>query len=82
MIVKYFAWLKNITNREEEIIDNKEIVDVETLKKFLINKYPKLKKYMKNDDMMRVAINLEYIVTNKSIDPNDEVALFPPVSGG
>ena len=82
MIVKYFAWLKNITNREEEIIDNKEIVDVETLKKFLINKYPKLKKYMKNDDMIRVAINLEYIVTNKSIDPNDEVALFPPVSGG
>ena len=82
MIVKYFAWLKNITNREEEIIDNKEIVDVETLKKFLINKYPKLKKYMKNDDIIRVAINLEYIVTNKSIDPNDEVALFPPVSGG
>ena len=82
MIVKYFAWLKNITNREEEIIDNKEIVDVETLKKFLINKYPKLKKYMKNDDIIRVAINLEYIVTNKSIDPKDEVALFPPVSGG
>ena len=82
MIVKYFAWLKNITNCEEEIIDNKEIVDVETLKKFLINKYPKLKKYMKNDDIIRVAINLEYIVTNKSIDPKDEVALFPPVSGG
>ena len=37
---------------------------------------------MKNDDIIRVAINLEYIVTNKSIDPNDEVALFPPVSGG
>ena len=82
MIIKYFAWLKNITNREEEIINNKEIVDVKTLKKFLINKYPKLKKYMKNDDIIRVAINLEYIVTNKSIDPKDEVALFPPVSGG
>ena len=82
MIIKYFAWLKNITNCEEEIIDDKEIVDVETLKKFLIKKYPKLNKYMKNDDIIRVAINLEYIVTNKSIDPNDEVALFPPVSGG
>jgi len=82
MIIKYFAWLKNITNCEEEIIDDKEIVDVETLKKFLIKKYPKLNKYMKNDDIIRVAINLEYIITNKSIDPKDEIALFPPVSGG
>ena len=82
MIIKYFAWLKNITNCEEEIIDDKEIVDVETLKKFLIKKYPKLNKYMKNDNIIRVAINLEYIITNKSIDPKDEVALFPPVSGG
>ena len=82
MIIKYFAWLKNITNCEEEIIDDKEIVDVVTLKKFLIKKYPKLNKYMKNDDIIRVAINLEYIITNKSIDPKDEIALFPPVSGG
>ena len=42
MIVRYFAWLKNITNIEEEVIVNKTIVDVETLKKFLLKKYPKL----------------------------------------
>ena len=82
MIIKYFAWLKNITNIEEEIIDNKTIIDVETLKKFLIKKYPKLDKFMNQDDIIRVAINLEYTISNDKINSNDEIALFPPVSGG
>ena len=82
MIIKYFAWLKNITNTEEEEVNNKNITDVKTLKEFLLKKYPKLNQYMKEDDFIRVAINLEYITTNKPIDSKDEIALFPPVSGG
>ena len=82
MIIKYFAWLKNITNLEEEVIVNKTIIDVETLKKFLLKKYPKLDKFMNQDDVVRVAINLEYTTSNDKINPNDEIALFPPVSGG
>ena len=82
MIIKYFAWLKNITNTEEEKVDDKNITDVKTLKEFLLKKYPKLNQYMKEDDFIRVAINLEYITTNKPIDSKDEIALFPPVSGG
>ena len=82
MLVKYFAWLKNITNLEEEVIVNKTIIDVETLKKFLLKKYPKLDKFMNQDDVVRVAINLEYTTSNDKINPNDEIALFPPVSGG
>jgi len=27
MIIKYFAWLKNITNTEEEEVNNKNITD-------------------------------------------------------
>ena len=82
MIIKYFAWLKNITNIEEEVIYSNNIVDVETLKKFLLKKYPKLDKFMNQDDVVRVAINLEYTTSNDKINPNDEIALFPPVSGG
>ena len=82
MIIKYFAWLKNITNTEEEEVNSKNITDVKTLKKFLIKKYPKLNQYMKEDDFIRVAINLEYITSNETIDSKDEIALFPPVSGG
>ena len=82
MIIKYFAWLKNITNTEEEVIDNENIKDVKTLKKFLLNKYPELNQYFNEDDIIRIAINLEYITTNKPINSKDEIALFPPVSGG
>ena len=82
MIIKYFAWLKDITNTEEEEVIDKNITDVKTLKEFLFTKYPKFNQYMKEDDFIRIAINLEYITTNKPIDSKDEIALFPPVSGG
>ena len=82
MIIKYFAWLKSITNVDEEILNDKNIVDIKTLKKFLLKKYPKLDKYIIKEDVIRVAINLEYTTTNKTLNANDEIALFPPVSGG
>ena len=82
MIIKYFALLKNITKIEEEKIDDKNITDVKKLKKFLLKKYPKLNQYMKEEDLIRIAINLEYVTTNKTINSKDEIALFPPVSGG
>ena len=83
MIIKYFAWLKNITNTEEEKVDDNNITDVKTLKEFLLKKYPQLDQYMKKeDDFIRIAINLEYITSNEHINPKDEIALFPPVSGG
>ena len=37
MLIKYFAWLKNITKIEEEIVNDPSIVDVNSLKIFLIN---------------------------------------------
>ena len=32
MLIKYFAWLKNITKIEEEIVNDPSIVDVNSLK--------------------------------------------------
>ena len=82
MIIKYFSWLKNITEKEKEIINSKKIKDINGLKKYLITKYPKMKKHLKNKDIIRIAINYEYILSNKKINSTDEIALFPPVSGG
>ena len=82
MIIKYFAWLKNITNIDEEIINDSSITDVDSLKEYLCKKYPKMNKHFNEDDLIRVAINLSYTLNNKKINSNDEIALFPPVSGG
>tara|TARA_Y100001970_G_scaffold292443_1_gene433750 strand:+ start:2883 stop:3131 length:249 start_codon:yes stop_codon:yes gene_type:complete len=82
MIIKYFAWLKNITNKDQEIVREKSIKDIKTLKIYLEKKYPKLKKHIKQRDMLRFAVNLKYINNNKNLKSNDEIAIFPPVSGG
>ena len=54
----------------------------ERISKFISKKYPKLSIHIKNNEMIRVAINLEYIHENQKIFANDEIAFFPPVSGG
>ena len=40
------------------------------------------KKYIKQKDLIRIAVNLEYIKNNKKLKEIDEIAFFPPVSGG
>tara|TARA_B110000438_G_scaffold294281_1_gene335458 strand:- start:324 stop:572 length:249 start_codon:yes stop_codon:yes gene_type:complete len=82
MKIKYFSWLKDITKLESEEITIKEIVDSNSLKKYLCQKYPKLEEYIFKDEIIRIAVNLEYITENTIISNQDEIALFPPVSGG
>ena len=81
MKIKYFAWLKDITNSESETYDNINIKDINELKIHIVKKYPDLKKHI-DQDVLRVAVNQEYIVENISLNTNDEIAIFPPVSGG
>ena len=82
MIIKYFAWLKTITNIEEEVLNDSSIKDINSLKKYLSKKYPKMKIHLDNDSLIRVAINLSYTFKNDTIKDDDEIAFFPPVSGG
>ena len=81
MKIKYFAWIKEITNLEEEEINLDKIKNLDDLKIFVIEKYPDLKKYM-TKEVLRFAINQEYIINNTNLSNDDEIAIFPPVSGG
>tara|TARA_Y100001970_G_scaffold134956_1_gene166122 strand:- start:316 stop:561 length:246 start_codon:yes stop_codon:yes gene_type:complete len=81
MKIKYFAWIKNITNLEEEEINSSRIKNLDELKIFIIEKYPDLNKHM-NKEILRFAINQEYVIKNINLSDNDEIAIFPPVSGG
>jgi len=81
MKIKYFAWLKDITNSESEVFENNNISNIDELKKFLVKKYPELQKHFEQD-VLRIAVNQEYILENIYLNSNDEIAIFPPVSGG
>ena len=81
MKIKYFAWIKDITNNEDEEISSEKIKNLDELKAFILKKYPNLKKHF-DKEILRFAVNQEYIITNVNLDDNDEIAIFPPVSGG
>ena len=81
MKIKYFAWIKEITNFEEEEINLNEINSLNKLKIFIVSKYPDLKKHL-DQEILRFAVNQEYIVANIDLKKDDEIAVFPPVSGG
>ena len=52
MKLKYFAWIKDITNSEEENINQIEINNLDKLKDFIIIKYPDLKKHYEKEILM------------------------------
>ena len=81
MKIKYFAWIKDITNKDYKEINKKNPKNIENLKKVLNSHYPDLKKHM-NKNILRFAVNMEYVSTNKNLNSSDEIAIFPPVSGG
>ena len=81
MKIKYFAWIKEITNLEEEEVNLNEAKNLDELKTYIIEKYPDLKKHMIKE-ILRFAINQEYAVNNTNLNEEDEIAIFPPVSGG
>ena len=81
MKIKYFAWIRELTKNDEEHLDSNEIQNLEKLKKFLTTKYPDLQKHF-DQEILRFAVNQEYVVENIDVFNDDEIALFPPVSGG
>ena len=81
MKIIYFAWIKDITNFPEELLDSNKIKNLDNLKKYIISKHPDLKKHL-DQKILRFAVNQEYIIENIDLKKNDEIAVFPPVSGG
>tara|TARA_Y100001970_G_C14162253_1_gene819244 strand:- start:500 stop:745 length:246 start_codon:yes stop_codon:yes gene_type:complete len=81
MIIKYFAWIKDITNKDIEEINKDHPKSINDLKKILCILYPDLEDHIQNN-ILRFAVNMEYISTNQELTPSDEIAIFPPVSGG
>ena len=61
MKIIYFAWIKDITNFHEELLNSNEIQNLDDLKKYIISKYPNLKKHL-DQEILRFAVNQEYTV--------------------
>lgn len=72
--VKYFASLREQIGKDKEIVeDTDQISSVKDLKHFLSNALP---------TQTLCAVNYEYAHDDTPIKDGDEVAFFPPVTGG
>ena len=83
MKLLYFAWLRTkIGISSEEVTPPEDIADVGGLIDWLATRGPGYADALANRDQVRVAVNQDYADRDRPIAPGDEVALFPPVTGG
>lgn len=83
MKIIYFAWLRSKVGLAEETISPPaQIQTVEHLLNWLEQKGPNYQEALKNRTVVKVAVNQKYVGFSHPIQLNDEIALFPPISGG
>ncbi len=83
MKIIYFAWLRNKIGLAEEVITPpSEITTVAGLLTWMQSRGPGFADALSDLDSIRVAVNQDYAKPGDPVGPDDEVALFPPVTGG
>ena len=83
MLIRYFAWLKDHTGcAQEEIALPDDVRDVNALIDFLSARSDSYAKAFADKQVVRAAVNHEFADLEQSITNSDEVAFFPPVTGG
>jgi molybdopterin synthase sulfur carrier subunit len=83
MKLLYFAWLKQRTGiAEEEVTPPASVTTVAGLLDWLRSRGPGYAAALKDLSVVRVAVNQEYVRPEHPVRAGDEVALFPPVTGG
>ena len=83
MKLLYFAWIRTNLGVSEESVDvPSEINDVRALLDWLINRDESYKAVFSDLCLFRVAVNQEYVDLDNAITKGDEIAFFPPVTGG
>jgi molybdopterin synthase sulfur carrier subunit len=83
MKLVYFAWLRSrIGLAEEHVEPPASVLTVGDLLDWLAARGPGYAQALANRRIIRVAVNQDYAAIDRALAPGDEVALFPPVTGG
>lgn len=83
MIIKYFSWIReHVGKSEEEIELPHNIKTIDDLIKYLASLNDNYKSAFANKEIIKIAVNKSYSDINTQIFNEDEIAFFPPVTGG
>ena len=83
MKILYFAWVRDKIGVGEEVVDLP--VDIRTTRdliEWLRDRGDGFAAAFSDISLVRVAVNQEYATLDKPVSQGDEVAFFPPVTGG
>lgn len=83
MKVLYFAWIRTKLGLEEEDLELPEGVGtVSDLLSWMKDRNERFADVLKDDGVIRVAVNQAHASGDTELNNDDEVALFPPITGG
>ncbi|GGJ32315.1 molybdopterin converting factor subunit 1 [Neoroseomonas lacus] len=83
MRVLYFAWLRQkVGIAEEEVAPPAEVRDVAGLIRWLAARSSGHAAAFADPRQVRAAVNQDFATPDQPVAANDEVAFFPPVTGG
>ena len=83
MKILYFSWIKDgIGKSQEDIMLNENIKNISDLIDFLITINDDYKKIFSDLSSIRFSKNMNIVDINEKIKNEDEIAFFPPMTGG
>jgi len=83
MKILYFAWLRErIGKSRESETPPAEITTVAALLDWLATLSPAHAEALETRSVVRVSVNQEFAESDAAVAAGDEVALFPPMTGG
>jgi molybdopterin synthase sulfur carrier subunit len=83
MQLLYFGWVRTKIGTSRETLDPPaEITDVRGLVEWLKQRGDGYQEALQDLETIRVAVNQDMADLDAAVAPGDEVALFPPMTGG
>ena len=83
MIIKYFSWIKEHVGKSEEQIElPANINNVNELINYLNEIDEKYNLIFEKKEIIKIAVNKTYSSFDTNVSNSDEIAFFPPVTGG
>ena len=83
MRILYFAWLRQkIGVAEEDVAPPAEVLDIADLRAWLATRSPGHAAAFADAKQIRAAVNQDFATPDHPVAAGDEIAFFPPVTGG
>ena len=83
MKILYFAWLRErIGAGEEDVVLPEHVTNVAQLVDWLAGRSDGHARAFENREVIRAAVNQDFAEPQDPVKQGDEVAFFPPVTGG